>query len=203
MKDLNLICKELKQKTLLKVNNLWKNSPFEYLITTGLSPDDRGRWGENFIHDIIQNYTHCISEWMSDTNIGNADGSIFDMLVNSLRVEVKTATSGVNRRSDKLTYTFQHENIYEENVWDKLVLLDVEPNGFYITVINHKDMVFGNNIHPIFKKKSTKHLSGWKFDMSRASLKRGIENGLTIYLSVDGFNSNRDALENFLKNHFS
>lgn len=193
----------LKKKTLLKSNNLWKNSPFEYVVTTGLSPDDKGRWGEEFIHTLIQEYTEFDSEWMADRNVGNEDGSIFDIDINKYRTEVKTATSGYNRKTNKLTYTFQHENIYEEDIWDKLVLFDVEPSGFYLTVINHTDMVFGDTIHPIFKKKATKHLSAWKFDMSKASLKRGIENGLTIYLSIHDMKSDLSNLKSFLKKHFS
>lgn len=199
---INLL-ENLKQETLLKSNNLWNGSKFEYLINTGLSSDNRGKWGENFIHKIIKNFTNFESEWLADENTSHNDGSIFDILINKYRTEVKTATSGMNSKTNKLTYTFQHENIYEENIWDKLLLLDVEPNGFYITILNHSDMVFGENRHPILKKKSTKHLSAWKFDTSLAVLKRGIENGLTIYLSIDEIETSTTKLSDFLNNHFS
>jgi|14BtaG_2_1085337.scaffolds.fasta_scaffold07959_3 hypothetical protein len=198
-----IFLENLNKKYKRKRNNLWKNSPYEFLVTTGLSPDDKGRWGEEFIHSLIEEHTEFNSEWMGDENAGHNDGSIFDININKKRTEVKMATSGVNRKKNKLNYTFQHENIYEEKIWDKLVLLDVEPSGFYLTVINHEDMVFGDNIHPIFKKKSTKHLSAWKFDMSKTSLNRGLENGLTTYLSIDWNESDLSNLKSFLNKHFS
>jgi hypothetical protein len=197
------LLKKLKKETLLKSNLFWKGSEFEYLINTGLSSDNRGKWGENFINKLINAYTDFNSVWLADGNTSHNDGSIFDILINKYRTEIKTATSGMDSRRNRLTYTFQHENIYEENIWDKLILLDVEPSGFYITVLNHSEMVFGDDRHPILEKKSTKHLSAWKFDTSLSVLKRGIENGLTIYLSMDEIEKSTKKLSDFLNKHFS
>ena len=72
-----------------------------------------------------------------------------------------------------------------ENIWDDLLLLDVNPNGLYLTHIPHSEMCFGKERHIILEKKSTKHLSGWKFDSSRASLTKGLKAGITIYIDVD------------------
>jgi len=197
------LLKELKKETLLKANLLWKGSEFEYLINTGLSSDNRGRWGENFINKLINTFTDLNSVWLFDENTSHDDGSIFDILINKYRTEIKTATSGMDYKKNKLKYTFQHENIYEEHIWDKLLLLDIEPDGFYITVLNHSEMVFGDDRHPILKKKATKHLSAWKFDTSLPVLKRGIENGLTIYLSMVEIEKSTKKLSDFLNKHFS
>jgi len=171
----------LKEETILIINDLWENSEFKYL--RNMSSDQRGSWGENLIYRLIKLYTKYNVKWDADRNTSNSDG-IYDLVVNKHKAEVKTATSGYSSKKNKLTNTYQHENIYEDNVWDKLILLDVNPDGFYITIINHKDMVFGENIHPIFGKKSTKHLSGWKFDTSKVVLERGIQNNLTIYIDM-------------------
>ncbi len=193
---------ELKTETLQNTQNLWEDSEFEYVVNDTPTPDARGRWGESFINKLIKEYTTFVSVWLKDSNTSHQNGSIYDILINNYRVEVKTATPGFDSKNNKLKYHWQHENIYEKNVWDKLVLLDIEPYGFYITIINHGDMVFGDVKHNIFKKKSTDHLSGWKFDMSRKSLTRGIDGGLTIYISMKEVETCSEKLSSFLNKHF-
>ena len=136
------------------------------------------------------------------------DGSVYDILINlNRRTEVKTATNGLNKKSRKLTNTWQHENIYEENIWDDLLLLDINPNGFYLTHIPHSKMCFGEVRHTILEKKSTKHLTGWKFDSSRASLIRGLEAGITTYIGVDNngniSDDDKTKLRRFIVEKFS
>jgi len=163
--------------------NPYENTPFEKLLT--LTSDDRGKWGEKFLHSNIK-LSGLESKWDGDSNTDNEDGSVYDILVNlNRRTEVKTATNGLDKKKKKLTNTWQHENIYKENIWDDLLLLDVNPNGFYLTHIPHSEMCFGKERHIILEKKSTKHLSGWKFDSSRASLTKGLKAGITIYIDVD------------------
>lgn len=192
------IIHQTKNKIYQTIFDLWENSEFQFL--QNLTSDQRGRWGEDFIVNLIKRHTNLSCEWSGDNNTSHGDGSIYDILINLFRTEVKTATVGFNRKKNKPTNTWQHENIYEKNVWDKLILLDIEPNGFYITVLKHDEMVFGDDKHPILGKKSTKHLSAWKFDSSKASLSRGIKNGITIYIGVDC--SDTTDLEIFLKKHF-
>ena len=73
-----------------------------------------------------------------------------------------------------------------------------------LTHIEFNDMCFGDERHPILKKKSTRHLSAWKFDTSRAVLQRGLENGYTIYVPVnsDGTYSTENIGE-FFEKHFT
>ena len=98
-------------KEFKKDYNPYKNSPFEQLLT--LTSDDRGKWGEKFLHNNIK-LSGLKSKWDGDSNTGNVDGSVYDILINlNRRTEVKTATNGLNKRSRKLTNTWQHENIYE------------------------------------------------------------------------------------------
>lgn len=186
----------------VNLNNIWENSDFEPL--TQVSSDTRGRWGEDFLQELIKDVTNFKVKWDGDSNTSNGCGSIYDILVNFERTEAKTAMVGYNKKTQRRTNTWQHENIYKENVWDKLLLLDIEPDGFYITCIDHDDMCFGDERHPILKKKSTKHLSAWKFDTSRAVLKRGIENGYSIYVSVDDFKNgtSKEQLREYFEKHF-
>ena len=165
-------------------NEVWYKSPFKGLKE--VSNDDRGEWGEDFLQKLISDVTELSVTWDGNNNTSNDDG-IYDIKVNKKRTEVKTATVGYNKKTKKVTNTYQHENIYEEDIWDNLLLLDIKPEGFYITHIEYNDMCFGDEVHPILKKKSTRHLSAWKFDTSRAVLQRGLESGYTIYIEVNSY----------------
>ena len=196
----NILTETIERNT--NTNNIWKGSIFESL--TQESSDTRGRWGEDFLQTLIKDVTDFEVECDGDSNTSNECGSIYDILVNLNRTEAKTAMVGYDKKRQKQTNTWQHENIYEENKWDKLLLLDIEPNGFYITCINHNDMCFGDERHPILKKKSTRHLSAWKFDTSNAVLKRGIENGYSTYVFVDDFKNGtyKEQLREYFERHF-
>ena len=182
-------------------NEVWYKSPFKGLKE--VSNDDRGEWGEDFLQKLISDVTELSVTWDGNNNTSNDDG-IYDIKVNKKRTEVKTATVGYNKKTKKVTNTYQHENIYEEDIWDNLLLLDIKPEGFYITHIEYNDMCFGDEVHPILKKKSTKHLSAWKFDTSRAVLQRGLENGYTIYVEVNSDGTfSTENIGDFFEKHFS
>jgi hypothetical protein len=204
MTNINQQMRVLREDALLNRNNIWKNSFFEYL--TFLSSDERGRCGEAMLTMLLRTLTSLDVEWNADTNISHADGSIYDLLVNKFRVEVKAATVGYSQKLKKQTNSYQHENIYEAPIWDKLALLDIAPDGYYLTVINHTDMVFGDTRHTILGTKATKHLSAWKFDTRKNTLARGIAGGITVYIAVDtdGVVSDEDQqkLTTFLNKHF-
>jgi hypothetical protein len=183
---------ELFIDTLNKLNtettNIWENSPFKRLIT--MTSDTRGSWGEECIYKLLMNFfPEKDIKWDSNSNTGNADGSIFDILFNNTRIEVKTAMMGKNS-------SWQHENIYEERLWDILIFFDVHPTGSYLTIIPHSEMPFGENKHNILNKKSTKHLSAWKFDMSKLSITKGISGGITYPIGLN--DTNTDNLKRFL-----
>ncbi len=196
----NILIETIRRNTY--TNTIWKDSIFENL--TKESSDTRGKWGEDFLQALIKDVTTLGVEWDGDSNTSNECGSIYDILVKKKRTEAKTAMVGYDKNRQKPTNTWQHENIYKENVWDNLLLLDIKPEGFYITHIEHNDMYFGDEVHPILKKKSTKHLSAWKFDTSKAVLQRGMENGYTIYISVDEITNgtHRGKLKEYFERHF-
>ena len=208
-------------ETLIKythTNNVWSNSVFKQLKE--LTNDDKGEWGEDFIQELVSYITKLSVKWDHNSNTSNDDG-IYDIKINKKRTEVKTATIGYNKKKKKVTNTYQHENIYDKmvkdkkgkwikdeyeghQVWDNLLLLDIKPEGFYITHIEYNDMYFGDEVHPILKKKSTKHLSAWKFDTSRAVLQRGLENGYTIYVEVNSDGTfSTENIGDFFEKHFS
>lgn len=187
-----------------KHDNIWRNSFFEVLLP--YTPDGRGREGEGMLVILLRALTSFKVAWDQDKNIAHKNG-IYDMFVNEFRVEVKTATVGYNHKKKKVTHTYQHENIYEDSLWDKLVFLDIEPNGYYLSIINHNDMPFHEKRHAIFKTKATKHMAAWKFDTRKNTLNRGIAGGITIYIPIDAqgkiSTENEQVLATFLNTHFS
>lgn len=194
-----------KSKPKSTIYNIWEGSLFEVPIK-GRTSDERGYFGESLINNFVNIHTNFKCLWLKDSNTSQDDG-IYDLLINKFRTEVKTASASVCRKTGKINYKFQHENIYKEKVWDKLILLDIEPKGYYLTVLNHSDMNFENR-HSVLKTKCTKHLAAYKFDTAYShsrggcNLNRGIKAGLTIYISLDDMNADV-KMSNFLLKHFS
>tara|TARA_B100002019_G_C21249685_1_gene590418 strand:- start:1182 stop:1802 length:621 start_codon:yes stop_codon:yes gene_type:complete len=204
--SLDKLFEDVKSQYIKKVN-IWQGSRFEFL--RGLSLDERGKWGEEFIESLVRSTTSLDVIWDGDKNTGHEDGAVFDMIVNSLKTEIKTATQSTEG------YTYQHENIYEEGKdwegkdgtkWDKVLFLDITPTGFYVTVIDRTDFYFKGQ-HPILLKSATlrkTHDKAYKFDTSRAVLSRGIEAGYTIYVEMDKLgNGTSKELGEFFGKHFS
>lgn len=182
-KSKNLI-EKVKIVTLENSSNIWVNSPFEFLRTT-LTSDERGKWGENLAYELIKGLTDYEVIWDGDRNIKRKDGSIYDILVNDKRVEVKTATKG--SKND----VWQHDNIYEENVWDIILFIDVNLYGIYFTIMNHSDIPFGTDKHKILNKQSTRHLSAWKFDLTINQIKTLEKHNISFYYDYN----NPDEIE--------
>lgn len=177
--------------------DFWEDSPFRKL--TLLTNDERGRWGEKFLTELFNKIGTIQYDWDADTNTNQQDG-IYDIVTKRngvrTRIEVKTATKGQND-------SWQHENIYKKEVWDKLVFIDVDYFSFCITVINYSDMVFGDK-HPVFGRKPTLRSNQgdkYKFDFGNKALQRGIDNGYTFCYNVT--NPDEEGLSEFLINKFS
>jgi hypothetical protein len=156
------------------VSNYWEGSPFEDVATLGA--DKRGQWGEELLEDILVAGGFTVTG-SGTTNIGNADGSVFDMDINGERTEVKTSIAQSN---------WQHENIYAENKWDKIVFIDVAFDVIYFTVLDYDEMEFDDK-HPILGRKPTLRQAredAYKFDFGVATLRKGIAGGLTFAYNV-------------------
>ena len=204
--NLKELFENVKSRYISKVN-IWIGSPLEFLRK--LSLDERGKWGEDFIQALVKAITTLKVIWEGDKNTGREDGAVFDMFINLLKTEVKTATQSTTG------YTYQHENIYKEGKdwegkdgtkWDKVLFLDITPTGFYITIIDRDDFYF-EEPHPILEKRATlrtTHSKAYKFDTSRAVLNRGIEAGYTIYVDMKNMgNGTFKELGEFFEKHFS
>jgi hypothetical protein len=168
------------------VSNYWNGSPFEDVANLGA--DKRGEWGEDLLANILISGGFTVSGTGND-NIGNDDGSVYDMKANGERTEVKTSIASDN---------WQHENIYAENKWDKIVFVDVDYDTIYFTVLDYDEMVFDDR-HPILGRKPTLRQAredAYKFDFGRATLRKGIAGGLTF--AYDMNNPDGKGLVSFL-----
>jgi len=156
------------------VSNYWDGSPFEDVANLGA--DKRGQWGEELLENILIASGFDVTGTGND-NIGNDDGSVFDMDINGERTEVKTSIAETQ---------FQHENIYAENKWDKIVFIDVSYDIIYFTVLDYDEMVFDDR-HPILGRKPTLRQAredAYKFDFGPATLRKGIAGGLTFAYDI-------------------
>ena len=130
-----------------KRKEFWENSKFEPLIHQ--TSDARGVWGEEFVEQILKlSNIDCV--WNKDKNTNHENG-IWDILVtnqsNNVRLEVKTAFK--DTKNDK----WQHDNIYKENYWDKIIFVDVDYDKIYLTIQNRDDIPFDEDGHKILKMK--------------------------------------------------
>lgn len=159
-----------------KRESYWKGSVFEEIRE--LSNDERGRWGEKLLYELMSQH-NINAVWDQDSNTQQDDGT-YDLTINKYRVEVKTSFGGHRNN-------WQHENLYNEDFWDKIVMVDVDRDCIYFTCLNRLDMVWDEK-HPIFDKKPTRYKHQevkHKFDFSRRSLRLGMEHGVTTCWSVE------------------
>jgi hypothetical protein len=187
------VCKKLKmvEELIIKYSsnnerkNFWNGSKFEPLIHQ--TSDARGVWGEELVEKLfISAGINCV--WNKDKNI-NQENGIWDILVDSIikkvRLEVKTAFK--DTKDDK----WQHDNIYKEDYWDVIIFVDVDYDKVYFTIQQKEDIPFDFDGHKILKgrgnnggKKSTRHLSAWKFDLNKNQIKILESHGFSFTLDM-------------------
>jgi hypothetical protein len=147
-------------------NDPWHNSPYQNFLN--LTIDARGKLGEQIISQAIaesNNNNIIIEEDISDVN-AKGSGVHYDMKINGLLVEIKTAYKGKNN-------SWQHENLYVSAA-DISIFLDIDYQGLYITIIPEKLLPLGKD-SPIFGRKHgtlrQNKDDGYKLDFSQATLK--------------------------------
>ena len=180
----------------------WKNTPFEDI--SKLSPDKRGQFGEELFFNLLNSIPKVRVDWMNTGNT-NLDDGIYDMKIQNLtsssltnhRTEIKFALSGVNTKTRKSTNTWQHENLYEDNVADKVVFIDSDRDCIYITVMKYGEIPKPGE--KFLNKTSTPHLNGLKFDTSECFLRKGIVKGITIKINFDKIDDSKQKdLQDFI-----
>ena len=181
----------------------WSGSIFESV--THFSTDYKGKFGEEFLFNVIKSNTNIPVEWDEDSNTDNDDGvyDLFWYLHNNKnrkrRVEVKTSGRTLSKGSPT---GWQHENVYfTDNKWDKLVFLDYDATDvMFITIVDYDQVVKDNTLDlSLFGKKGhqRKNEEGKaKVDFSMKSIQNGIDNNVTF--KYDFNNPNNEELINFL-----
>lgn len=147
-------------------NDPWQDSPYRDFLN--LTLDTRGKLGEQIISQALSNSGNAniiIEENTSDVNV-KGDGVHYDMKINGLLIEIKTAYRGKNNN-------WQHENLYVSAA-DMSIFLDIDYQGLYITVIPEKLLPLGKD-SPIFGRKHgtlrKNKDDGYKLDFSQTTLK--------------------------------
>lgn len=148
-------------------NNPWHDSPYKDFLN--LTIDARGKLGEKIISQAISksgNTEIVIEEDISDVN-SKGDGVHYDMKVNGLLIEIKTAYKGKNNN-------WQHENLYVSAA-DMSIFLDIDYQGLYVTIVPEnllplgKDSpIFGTRKHGTLRKNKD---DGYKLDFSQTTMK--------------------------------
>ena len=156
-------------------NDPWHSSPYRNLLK--LTIDARGKMGEAIVSKALhqaQNPRIVIDEDYSDVN-SKGDQVHYDMKINGINVEIKTAYRGKNG-------SWQHENLYRSAA-DMTIFVDFDLDGIYFSVIPENllpldgyNELFGN------RKKATLRQNkddGYKFDFSMTTHKTLAAHGET------------------------
>ena len=181
--------------------NYWDNSIFRDIVK--LTNDERGRWGEEFLFELVKEYTDFNIYWDCDKNTNPLDG-IYDLwIVKNIeiktRIEVKTSGRTISKSKP---IGWQHENVYYcDNQWDKLVFIDYDSNDvIYVTIVDYDQIVVDNQIDlTIFGKKGhcRKNENGKaKVDFSMKSINKGLDIGITFKHDLN--NPSDEKLKTFL-----
>lgn len=195
------ILKETISDSVLKLRqrNYWKGSIFEEIVQ--LSNDERGKWGEETLFKFIKALTPYNVEWDEDKNISNNDG-VYDIWIiffdgKKVRIEVKTSGIGNGK-----TISWQHENIYSSEKWDKLAFIDFDYSKIWITVLNYSDMSFHSR-HKVFGTKPTlrnDQSDKYKWNFGLKQLRLGMEYNYTFCYDTE--NPDDKKLSKFLLEKF-
>lgn len=147
-------------------NDPWHDSPYQDFLN--LTLDTRGKLGEQIISQAISNSGNSnviIEEDVSDVNV-KGDGVHYDMKINGLLIEIKTAYRGKGN-------SWQHENLYVSAA-DMSIFLDIDYQGLYVTVVPENLLPLGKD-SPIFGRKHgtlrQNKDDGYKLDFSPTTIK--------------------------------
>lgn len=148
-------------------NDPWHNSPYRDLLK--LTPDARGKMGEAIVSEALHqanNSKILIEEDYSDVNV-KGDNVHYDMKINGLNVEIKTAYRGKSG-------SWQHENLYR-NAADMTIFVDFDIDGIYFAVILENQLPLDDYNKELFgRKKATLRQNkddGYKLDFSATTYK--------------------------------
>lgn len=167
-------------------SNIWIDSHFEKINL--LKNDPSGKAGERWLESLCKKYgMNCVyNEDQIDSE------ATYDLIVNDLKVEVKTARFGKCK-------SFQHESLRSTGC-DKFAFIDVKPNHINLTII---DSDFDYRApHPVLGR--TPHLRKgttdvYKFDFGSKTIQNGIDAGITFKLTES---TKESDLKDFLENIF-
>jgi hypothetical protein len=179
------IIKEQNRKQIEKT--LWANS--QYSQIESLKNDYSGRAGELLAASICENLG--INYVYVEDEVNQNDGT-YDIIINGRKVEVKTARVGNDGK------TWQHESLRDYGC-DYFLFIDIDPNALFLSIFSsnfdfsEKHPVFGRTPH--LRKEST---GTYKFDFGPATLRKGIEAGLT--LRVDASTTDTE-IKKFFEDH--
>lgn len=142
-----------------KKNNWAKGGKYENIKK--LNNDDTGEVGELLLNEIFTKRKYKVEYEKAITN----NDKYWDIVVDDIKIEVKTATIGASAD------TFQHEKFFKNRNYDAFIFLDFTPNDLYVLIARKQDI----NWEKLTKRiVNGVHTSEYKFDLSLSVLKKGI-----------------------------
>ncbi len=151
---LNSLLKNRKDK-----KNNWASGG-KYLNIKVLNNDDTGEVGELLLYKIFKKCGYKVDYEKAITS----DNKHWDIVIDDIKIEVKTATIGSSSN------TFQHEKFFQNRNYDALMFLDFTPNDLYVVIARKQDINWNKLTKRMVNGVFT---SEFKFDLSLLTLKKG------------------------------
>ncbi len=137
----------------------WSNQS-RFLPLKNLNNDETGEVGELLLYDIFNRNGYRVEYEKAITS----DDKDWDIIIDNIKIEVKTATIG------RVAKTFQHEKFFKNRNYDAFIFLDFTPNELWATIGSKKDIVWKNLTKRMVRGIFT---SEYKFDLSLKMLQNG------------------------------
>ncbi|MFH1968342.1 MAG: hypothetical protein ABIJ84_03075 [bacterium] len=161
------------------------NAQSKFLPIKNLNNDETGEVGELLLYNIFSRNGYKVEHEKAITS----DDKDWDIIIDDIKIEVKTATIG------RVAKTFQHEKFFKNRNYDAFVFLDFTPNELWVTIGLKKDIIWKNLTKRMVRGIFT---SEYKFDLSLKMLQDGKNKKMKrCYSSV--INNEEDLINLFKK----
>lgn len=150
-KEINNIAVPVLEELLKEAKGVWTNPSDTYYAFRQLEPDKRGSFGERVFAEL---YLKAFPRRVS-INYQDGDQGPWDLEINGVKFEIKTASIGVNEK-------FQNEGLNPDNEYNGVLFLCVTPDKLYFKCVRKEDIPF-DKLHD---RKKAGTGSGHKWDLT-------------------------------------
>lgn len=159
----------------------WKSNS-KYIKIRNLQIDKRGSFGERLLRDVFS------KERNISLSYADGDQGEWDIAINGIKIEVKTASLDVNNK-------FQNEHIQNTTECDYICFIGVAPDNIFMRVEKISDIDF-SNLHNRGERGTG---AGYKWDLKPEQMSEINTREEVVRLFYDKLNLNKNKIKKNIK----